>query len=152
MLRLCSVTLICWICLAGTTVRGQGHNLGIVQVSSVRASPAHLSCRSQDAKAIVTVQVWISGAQKSIKGQPITVGLYQAWGLPPGNRIMVVPQRKEVELNRSPAVLEYTVQCGRKTVPGDVALTAWIEAVPTGVKIRHANPPASGQVKIHIDR
>jgi hypothetical protein len=95
--------------------------------------------------------VWIIPEPKAAESQTITVGLYQGWGLPVGNRITVVEQRKEAQLKNSPATLEYSIQCGHDTVPGDVALTAWIEKVPEGVKINLADPPENGMVKIHVD-
>jgi hypothetical protein len=152
MLRTYIISLFCClICLPGSSRGQQASRAGAVQISSVRARPGNLSCRSVDAKVTVSVQVWIIGVPKSIQDQTMTVGLYQAWGLPVTNRVNVVVRRKEVRLKSSPATLEYIVTCGHDTVPGDVALTAWVEKVPIGVKINYANPPENGIVKIHIN-
>lgn len=122
-----------------------------VQISSTRVDSSTLTCNGPATAATVTVQIWIiPDPPQRPKGQFLTIGLYEASSNPPGNRLKQEEAQKQVEVRHSPAVLQYKLECGYDTKPGDISFTAHIEAAPAGFEVVRPDPPENGMVKVHV--
>ena len=116
---------------------------------STTADNPTLTCSGGPVRqATVTVQVGI--LPQAPKGQFLTVGLYGAVSLPPGNRLEQDEIRKQVELGDSPAIFQYKLECGRETTPGEISFTGHIDDAPAGFEVALPDPPENGMVKFHI--
>ena len=122
-----------------------------VQISSTTVDSPTLTCSGPGRQATVTVQVWIiGGPPQRPKGQFLTVGLYEASSIPPGDRLKQDEARKQVEVGESPALLQYKLECDRDTAPGEISFTASIDDAPAGFEVVRPDPPENGMVKLHI--
>ena len=123
-----------------------------IQISSTTVDHSTLPCTGGTAQqATVTVQIWIiPDPPQRPRGQFLTIGLYEAFSNPPGNRLKQEETKKQVEVRHSPAILEYKLECGYDTKPGDISFTAHIESAPAGFEVVRPDPPENGMVKIHV--
>jgi hypothetical protein len=68
-----------------------------------------------------------------------------------GDRLVIEKQTKEVKLKDSPALVEYNVQCGKNTVPGDISLIAHIDGYSSDIEMNLPQPPEAAGLKIHVN-
>jgi hypothetical protein len=125
-------------------------SLGFVQISAIESNRSELSCAAEET-ARVTAQIWFIGIPDlTTNPKIITVGLYESWSLPVGIKLRIDQIRKNVQLKRSPAVVEFELRCSKESHPGEIAFTAHIDEAPKGVDIKRPDPPEKGTIKLQI--
>ncbi|MBV8894951.1 MAG: hypothetical protein JO051_00450 [Acidobacteriaceae bacterium] len=124
---------------------------GIIQISSVRASPPALSC-SNSGRSTLTVQTFFVLRDKS-KALTAVVEIYGYRTDPAGNSFAIKePRQRTVLLKESPAVATFEIECTRETVSGSLSFAARVDAAPKGVQVKPTDPPEDGLARLEVTK